>query len=156
VKFATSLSYYFNELIPVFTEKEEAMGCLGQKLSGKGEALTRVRDCSGKPSPNLWRETQITMGTKLALRLKKQGIDQAKKYANDHETSLSKLIENYLSAITTETIGLALNSEFEDFEDAIQYFSALQNEIGILLTRKLKDYKKAQLSVLTAQDFINL
>lgn len=43
------------------------------------------------------------METKLTLRLKKNVIDQAKRYANDHETSLSKLIENYLSAITTET-----------------------------------------------------
>jgi hypothetical protein len=43
------------------------------------------------------------METKLTLRLKKKVIDQAKKYANDHETSLSKLIENYLSAITNES-----------------------------------------------------
>ena len=43
------------------------------------------------------------METKLTLRLKKAVIDQAKKYASDHETSLSKLIENYLSAITDET-----------------------------------------------------
>jgi hypothetical protein len=43
------------------------------------------------------------METKLTLRLKKKVIDQAKKYANDHDTSLSKLIENYLSAITNET-----------------------------------------------------
>ena len=43
------------------------------------------------------------METKLTLRLKKKVIDQAKKYANDHDTSLSKLIENYLSAITTES-----------------------------------------------------
>ena len=43
------------------------------------------------------------METKLTLRLKKKVIDQAKKYANDHETSLSKLIENYLSAITNDT-----------------------------------------------------
>jgi hypothetical protein len=42
------------------------------------------------------------METKLTLRLKKSVIDQAKRYANDHETSLSKLIENYLSAITTD------------------------------------------------------
>ncbi|HPT69503.1 MAG TPA: DUF6364 family protein [Syntrophomonas sp.] len=43
------------------------------------------------------------METKLTLRLKKKVIDQAKKYANDHSTSLSKLIENYLSAITIES-----------------------------------------------------
>jgi hypothetical protein len=40
------------------------------------------------------------METKLTLRLNKKVIDQAKKYANDHETSLSKLIENYLEAVT--------------------------------------------------------
>jgi len=43
------------------------------------------------------------METKLTLRLKKNVIDQAKRYAIDHETSLSKLIENYLSAITTNS-----------------------------------------------------
>ena len=46
------------------------------------------------------------METKLTLRLKKRVIDQAKKYANDHDTSLSKLIENYLSAITNESKSL--------------------------------------------------
>lgn len=43
------------------------------------------------------------METKLTLRIKKNIIEQAKRYANDHETSLSKLIENYLSAITTDS-----------------------------------------------------
>jgi len=62
----------------------------------------------------------------------------------------------HVTSLTEKVIDLALNSEFEDFEDAIQYFSALQNDIEILLTRNLKDYKKAQISVLTAQDFINL
>jgi predicted nucleic acid-binding protein len=62
----------------------------------------------------------------------------------------------HITPLNEKIIDLALNSEFEDFEDAIQYFSALQNEIEIFLTRNLKDYKKAQISVLTAQDFINL
>jgi len=46
------------------------------------------------------------METKLTLRLKKKVIDQAKRYANDHQTSLSKLIENYLAAITNESKSL--------------------------------------------------
>jgi predicted nucleic acid-binding protein len=62
----------------------------------------------------------------------------------------------HVTSLTEKIIDLALNSEFEDFEDAIQYFSALQNDIQILLTRNLKDYKKAQITILTAQDFINL
>lgn len=62
----------------------------------------------------------------------------------------------HVAPLNDKIIDLALNSEFSDFEDAIQYFSALQNEIEVLLTRNLKDYKKAQITVLTAQDFINL
>jgi predicted nucleic acid-binding protein len=58
--------------------------------------------------------------------------------------------------LNDKIIDLALNSEFSDFEDAIQYYSALQNEIEVLLTRNLKDYRKSQITVLTAQDFINL
>jgi hypothetical protein len=45
------------------------------------------------------------METKLTLKLKKNIIDRAKKYAHDQETSLSKLIENYLEAITSPSTG---------------------------------------------------
>jgi len=59
-------------------------------------------------------------------------------------------------ALDEKIIDLALNSDFSDFEDAIQYYSALQNNIDVLITRHLKDYKKTQISVLTARDFISL
>ena len=62
----------------------------------------------------------------------------------------------HVTPLNDKIIDLALNSEFADFEDAIQYYSALQNEIEVFLTRNLKDYKKAQITVLTAQDYINL
>jgi predicted nucleic acid-binding protein len=56
--------------------------------------------------------------------------------------------------LNEKIIDLALNSEFNDFEDAIQYFCALDSDCDILLTRNLKDYKKAQITVMTANDFI--
>ena len=43
------------------------------------------------------------MDTKLTLKLRKSVIDQAKKYASDHDTSLSRIIENYLTAITADS-----------------------------------------------------
>ena len=49
---------------------------------------------------------------------------------------------------------LALNSDFKDFEDAIQYYSAIENNVEILLTRNLRDYKKAKIPVMTAEGFI--
>ena len=61
-----------------------------------------------------------------------------------------------VTALDEKIIDLALNSDFSDFEDAIQYYSALQNNIDVLITRNLKDYKKAQISVLPARDFISL
>src|SRR5690606_39051243 len=44
-------------------------------------------------------------------------------------------------AVDDKVISLALNSDFTDFEDAIQYFTAINNNIPILITRNLKDYK---------------
>lgn len=40
------------------------------------------------------------MESKLTLKLDTDIISQAKTYAKDHNTSLSKLIENYLQTIT--------------------------------------------------------
>lgn len=40
------------------------------------------------------------METKLTLKLNKIIIERAKKYASERNTSLSRMIENYLEAIT--------------------------------------------------------
>lgn len=39
-----------------------------------------------------------------------------------------------ISPLNEKIIDLALNSEFTDFEDAIQYFSALQNNVEVFMT----------------------
>lgn len=62
----------------------------------------------------------------------------------------------HIVPLNEKIIDLALNSKFNDFEDAIQYYCATENECDILLTRNLRDYKKAQITVMTALDFINL
>lgn len=49
----------------------------------------------------------------------------------------------------------ALNSDFKDFEDALQNFSAIENgEIKIILTRNIKDYRKSDLAVLTPETYL--
>lgn len=42
------------------------------------------------------------MNTKLTLSVNENIIEQAKIYAKENQTSLSKLIENYLSSLITE------------------------------------------------------
>ena len=49
----------------------------------------------------------------------------------------------------------ALNSEFKDFEDALQNFSAIENgNIKIILTRNIKDFSKSKLAVLTPETYL--
>ena len=49
----------------------------------------------------------------------------------------------------------ALNSDFKDFEDALQNFSAIEHKvIPIILTRNIKDYKKSKLAVLTPETYL--
>ena len=51
-------------------------------------------------------------------------------------------------------IDLSLDSEFNDFEDATQYYSAIENELDLIITRNLKDFKQSKIPVLTAKDYL--
>lgn len=65
-----------------------------------------------------------------------------------------KLIVNVIN-LDDKILGLSLNdSDFKDFEDALQYYSAIENGIEIIITRNLKDFQKSKISVLTAEQFL--
>lgn len=48
-----------------------------------------------------------------------------------------------------------LNSDFPDFEDSLQYFSALQSDCDIILTRNCKDFKKSEIPVMSPDEFLS-
>ena len=50
---------------------------------------------------------------------------------------------------------LALASDFTYFEDAIQYYTGLENGLNIIITRNKKDFKNSALPVLTAGEYIS-
>lgn len=52
-------------------------------------------------------------------------------------------------------IELALSDEaFTDFEDGLQYYSALENNIDVILTRNKKDFKNSKIPILTAKEYL--
>ena len=51
---------------------------------------------------------------------------------------------------------LALEEEFKDFEDGIQYYIAIENSCEALITRNKKDFKISNIPILNATEFINL
>ena len=58
-------------------------------------------------------------------------------------------------AMDKEIVIQALNSEFGDFEDALQNFSAIKSDkITSIITRNFKDYKNSELAVFTPANFI--
>lgn len=58
-------------------------------------------------------------------------------------------------SLNDKIIGLALNDEsFSDFEDGLQYFTAIENNQDVIITRNLKDFKASNLPVLTARQFL--
>lgn len=56
--------------------------------------------------------------------------------------------------VDNKTIDLAIASDFNDFEDAIQYSCAIENKLNTIITRNTKDYKKASIKVLSPEVFI--
>ncbi len=60
-----------------------------------------------------------------------------------------------VGSIDEETIEKALNSDFEDFEDAVQYFCALQADCSVIITRNGKDFKNSNLPIMTAEEYLS-
>jgi len=78
-----------------------------------------------------------------------------------HEKVIEKLkqlltIVDVLS-MNKQIIENALNSDFKDFEDALQNFAAVSNgEIDVIVTRNVKDFKKSEIAILTPESFVKL
>jgi predicted nucleic acid-binding protein len=64
-----------------------------------------------------------------------------------------KTIVNVLS-VDDKIIELAIASEFTDFEDAIQYNTAIENNLQLLITRNTKDFKRAKIKIMTPEIFM--
>ena len=62
-----------------------------------------------------------------------------------------------LTQVTTaneRTVDDALASQFKDFEDALQYYSAQQTKAEAIITRNGKDFINSKLPVMTAGEYL--
>ncbi|HOO85899.1 MAG TPA: PIN domain-containing protein [Prolixibacteraceae bacterium] len=51
-------------------------------------------------------------------------------------------------------IDKGLASKFSDFEDSLQYHSAVKKECNIIITRNSKDFKESEIPVLTPDEYL--
>ena len=59
------------------------------------------------------------------------------------------------SDLTDKIIDKGLSSKFNDFEDSLQYYCAVNSECNIIITRNGKDFKESDLPVLTPDEYLN-
>lgn len=90
----------------------------------------------------------LTIANVHYLLLKKYSTSEAKELL----ISLRKVVSTL--AVTDQIIESALCSDFKDFEDGIQYFTAIENHVKVLLTRNLRDYKTAKIPVMTPEAYL--
>ncbi|MCD9853510.1 PIN domain-containing protein [Epilithonimonas sp. JDS] len=59
-----------------------------------------------------------------------------------------------ISLMDNEVVEKAVNSNFKDFEDGMQYFSALASNCNVIVTRNEKDFKNALIPVINAESYL--
>ena len=59
-----------------------------------------------------------------------------------------------ISIMDDEVVEKAINSDFKDFEDAMQYFSAVATKCDLIITRNEKDFKNALIPVMNAESYL--
>ncbi len=72
-----------------------------------------------------------------------------------------KLLTNFrqLSSVATTNeriVDDSLASQFKDFEDAMQYYTALKSKADIIITRNGKDFSASNIPVMTAEEFLEI
>ncbi|HCC85798.1 MAG: PilT protein domain-containing protein [Proteiniphilum acetatigenes] len=59
-----------------------------------------------------------------------------------------------ISSMNNKVFEKALNAPFDDFEDALQYFSAVEDNCDLIVTRNEKDYKTALIPVMNPENYL--
>lgn len=68
---------------------------------------------------------------------------------------LESLIETV--DVTKQIISKSLYTDFKDYEDSIQYHTAISNKrISAIVTRNVKDFKKIDLAILTPEEALSI
>jgi len=81
------------------------------------------------------------------------------KKSKGHQLTISFLKNLFdfidIAGVDKEVVIRALISELTDFEDAVQTECASQNDINIIITRNIADFKKSKLVIVTPSEFIS-
>ena len=90
----------------------------------------------------------ITYATASFL-LRKHGSDGVRNLLSNFR-QLSRV-----ATVTERTVDDSLASQFKDFEDAMQYYTAVKTKADAIITRIGKDFTNSKIPVMTATEYIS-
>lgn len=61
---------------------------------------------------------------------------------------------SHVATVNERTVDDSLASQFNDFEDAMQYYTALKAKVDAIITRNGKDFTHSKLPVMTAGEYL--
>ena len=93
--------------------------------------------------------SSLTLANAHYLLCKHLKADEARKYLMKFKVLVQ------VAPFDDKILELALAPDFKDFEVAIQYYTAIENQADIIITRNLKDFKKSKLPVMTAKEYLD-
>jgi len=81
---------------------------------------------------------------------------QRKLIGHDMAINFLKNLRLLLTVLNVDDLIIkkALESDFKDFEDAIQYYTAIENNMDCIITRNIDDYKKSMIPVYTPTELL--
>ena len=125
-----------------------------------------ILDVAGARKPFVETSAQVLT---LAEKHKINGFTSALVFSNvcyvlrkivgkDATLEFLKKLEMILSIVPVEksSVHSALYSDFTDFEDAIEHFSAVRADMDCIITRNAADYKSAAIPVYAPSDFLSV
>ena len=92
--------------------------------------------------------SSLSYATVSYFLTKYEGVEKTKEKLRKFKV-ISEICE-----LDERIIEKGLNSNFQDYEDSLQYYSALRKECDILITRNEKDFKLAEIPVMNPDEFL--
>jgi len=78
------------------------------------------------------------------------------KSKNEATNLLKKLLQTVrVAAVTESHINFALNLQWSDFEDSVQYSVGESIRVEYIITRNVKDFEKGKIKVRTSKEFLD-
>lgn len=106
-------------------------------------SLIEENNIKGYTSPIVFANIHYILSKKLSKNMALKNLLKLRNLIN-------------IAPINEKIIDQSLNSNFKDYEDSIQYYTAIAADISILITRNVKDYKNAGITICDPQQYLKM